>query len=217
MKIGFFVQKTTPESLIHFEIAKYMIASARKVMPDVPIVQFTDYDSPIVEGVDMHIRIGGDLPMAVRRIEHHASCIGDWLFCDSDVIFQKDCRDVFDEPFDVALTDRVGTYMEGTEYAKQQPYNMGVTFSRNPEFWKMVGGRLMALPEQYQEWAGDQIIVCDLAEEQTTPFDIVVLSGANYNYPPKTVNDEGIKSASIIHLKGERKKFIPTIAKRLGL
>lgn len=192
-----------------------MIASARKVMPDVPIFQFTDYHSPIVDGVDMHVRIGGNLPMAVRRVEHHASCHGDWCFVDSDVIFQKDVRDVFEEPFDVALTDRVGTYMEGTDYAKSQPYNMGVTFSRNPDFWKEVGGRLMSLPENYQEWEGDQIVVCDMAENQETPFDIVIIPGKTYNFTPK-YEHEDYSHASIVHFKGKRKGWLLDKEKKIA-
>lgn len=206
MKIGFYVVETTPESRIHFEVAKYMIASARKVMPDVPIVQFTDENSPEIAGVNAVVRLG-DMPMAVRRIAHHASCHGDWLFCDSDVIFQKDCRDVFDEPFDVALTDRIGTYMEGTDYAREQPYNMGVTFSRSPEFWTEVGGRLTTLPDNYQEWEGDQIVVCDMAENQTTPFDIVIIKGKDYNFTPLK-ESEDYSHAAIVHMKGRRKQWL---------
>jgi hypothetical protein len=176
-------------------------------MPDVPIIQFTDDKSPRIDGVDEIARIGGDMPMAVRRIKHHSSCLGDWLLCDTDVIFQKDCREVFSEPFDVALTDRVGTYMEGTDYAKVQPYNMGVTFSRNHEFWKEVNNRLTAMPLNYQEWEGDQMVVCAMAENQETPFDIVIIPGKDYNFTPKK-ESEDYSHASIVHMKGRRKQWL---------
>ena len=204
MKLGFFLQG---DNKVYYDLASKMIASARKFMPDVPIFHFTDYRSNIADGVDMHVRIGGDLPMAMRRMEHHAGCYGDWLFVDPDVIFQKDVRDVFDEDFDVALTDRIGTYMENTEYAKQQPYNMGVTFSRNPLFWAEVKRRLGKYPEKYQQWEGDQIVVCEMAADQKTPFDIVIIPGKTYNFTPEK-QDEDLSHAAIIHYKGARKAWI---------
>ena len=207
MQIGFFVQETDEASKVHRQVAKYMIASARKVMPDVPIIQFTDDKSPEIEGIDSIVRIGGDLPMAVRRMTHHANCIGDWLFCDTDVIFQKDVRDVFEEEFDVAFTDRVGTYMEHTAYAKQQPYNLGVSFSRNPAFWSEVNRQLLRFPIKYQEWEGDQIVVCGLTENQNTPFDIVILPGKDYNFTPLK-QSEDYSHASIVHMKGRRKQWL---------
>jgi hypothetical protein len=205
VKIGFFV--SCPEESVHWQIAKSMIASAKEVMPDVPIVQLTDDKTPELEGVSAVARIPGKMPMAIRRMKHHASCIGDWVFVDTDVIFQKDVSDVFEESFDVALTDRVGTYMHGTEYAKQQPYNMGVTFSRNTDFWKLVLDKLLEFPDKYQEWEGDQMVVCALAENQKTPFDIVIIPGKTYNFTPKT-KEEDCSHAAIVHYKGEKKSWI---------
>lgn len=207
MRVGFFYQETTPQSRIHLEIAKPMLASIRKVMPDVQVIQFTDATSEILEGVDGFIRIGGNLPMAIRRLTHHANCHGDWLFCDTDVIFQSDIRDVFDEEFDIALTDRVGTYMEKTEYAKFQPFNMGITFSRNPKFWELAIEKLKGFPSQYQQWEGDQMVVCGLADNQKTPFDIVILPGRIYNFTPKTEHED-VSHAAIVHYKGAKKSWI---------
>lgn len=211
MRIGFFYQKTTPESVIHLEVAKPMLASIRKVMPDVKVTQFTDETSEALEGVDDVVRIGGDMPMAMRRMTHHSQVDGDWCFCDTDVIFRKDVREVFEEPFDVAITDRVKTYMDGGQYAKAQPYNIGVTFSRNPKFWKLVLQSLKNFPKMFQEWEGDQMVVNGLALTPQTPFDIVVLPGYVYNFTPKhkTTN---LDHASIVHLKGGRKDWIKEIS-----
>lgn len=202
MRIGFFWQGDSS----YLEMTKKMVESARRVMPGVEITHFTDALTAAFPGVEVK-RITGDIPMAMRRMRHHAQCEGDWLFCDTDVIFRKDVRDVFDEAFDVALTDRHGTYMDGSEYAKLQPYNMGVTFSRNGKFWDLVLYSLKNFPKSLQEWEGDQRVVCGLAMNERTPFDIVILPGSVYNFTPK-LEDEDCSHASIVHYKGARKAWM---------
>ena len=207
MNIGFFFKKTTEDSIIHLEFAKHMLASVRQVMPNVPVTQFTDLTSPILDGVDSFVRLPEDMPMALMRMTHHASCLGDWLFCDPDIIFKNDIQDVFDEPFDVALTDREGTYMEHTDYAEEQPYNTGVVFSRNPDFFKEVIRQLKQYPNKLQEWEGDQRVICNMAMDQETPFDIIVIPGLTHNFTPETQHED-VSHASILHYKGARKAWI---------
>lgn len=207
MKIGFYYQYTTPGSEMHLHIAKHLIASAKKHMPDVPVIQLTDEHSDTLYGVDEVRRIGGDLPMAVRRMTHHASLDGDWLFVDTDVVIQQDVSDVFKEAFDVALTDRMGTDLEGTPYAVAMPFNMGVTFSRCPKFWEEAKTRLKALHHDLQVWEGDQYVVCRMANEclhGNGDYRVKVLPGRIYNYPPSKQDDYA--HASIVHFKGRARK-----------
>lgn len=186
-----------------------MLASVRKCMPTVNVHQLTDEHCAGLDGVDNVIRMKGNMPMAVQRMRHHASCIGEWLFIDADIIITKDVSDVFDEPFDIAVTDRVGTDMEGTKYGLAMPYNMGVTFSRSPAFWISVCNVLAKMPPKLQEWCGDQMAVCELVK--TWP-NVKILPGAKYNYPPLSADDNKTQEASILHYKGNRKQLLMEVA-----
>jgi len=207
MKLGFFFEYLNEASQPHLEFARRMLESSKAAMPDVEVWQLTDGESAVLEGVDGVHRIGGKMPMAVRRMTHNASLEGDWLFIDPDIIIQKDVRHVFNEAFDVALTDRVGTITNEAAYAKVMPYNLGVSFSRSPKFWKVVLRYLMTLPPRFQHWEGDQRVVCAmLMQGFADEFNVKILHGAAYNYPPKFAGDG--KDAALVHYKGNRKAYL---------
>ena len=207
MKVGCFWQFVNEASMAHLEFARLMLKSARAVMPDVEVWQLTDGDSPELEGVDGVHRIDLPVPMAVRRMLHNANLEGDWLFIDPDIIIQKDVRHVFDEPFDVALTDRIGTITYEAEYAKAMPYNLGVSFSRSPKFWQRVLRHLGTLPAKLQHWEGDQLVVCAMLRQNLADdFKVKILPGLTYNFPPKFAGDG--KDAALVHYKGPRKSYL---------
>lgn len=184
-------------------MAQHLIASAKRVMPDVEVWQLTDGDAPKVRGIDGCIRLAGQMPMAVRRMKLHSMLHGEWLFVDTDVVIQKDIRHVFESPFLVAVTDRVGSLWEHSPDVKDMPYNMGVTFSRSPEFWEEVVKRLQKLEPHLQQWCGDQLVVCQMAKEKLQK----VLPGHIYNFTPGT-RDEDRSHAAIVHYKGSRKDWV---------
>ena len=189
----------------HWEIAKHLISSSKKVMPEVEIWQLTDGDTPKVPGIDGCLRVGGKMPMAVRRMTAHSMLHGEWLFVDTDVVIQKDVRHVFESPFLVAVTDRVGSLWEHSPDVKDMPYNMGVTFSRSPNFWAQAKEELLKLSPKLQDWCGDQLVVCALAQEKMQK----VLPGDVYNFTPAT-REEDRSHAAIVHYKGSRKAWIPS-------
>src|SRR5437867_1594196 len=147
MTVGFFnVYRGDP---VHLVLADLMIRSVREVMPGVPVVQFTDETSPAAYGVD-EVRRLPKQPRAVLCVEHYAGCKGDWLLVDTDVIIQKDVRVVFNDDFDVAVTDREGTMVEGEMEEEfhlfdQMPHNIGVVFSRCPTFWGAVQAKMESM------------------------------------------------------------------------
>jgi hypothetical protein len=199
VRVGYFAQGEGP----HLETAQYLIASCRRVMPDVEIHQLTDGETPVPEGVIAQ-RIPGKVPMGVRRIKHYSQPEGDWLFLDTDVLVMQDVRSVFDEPFDVALASRDGTYMAGTEYARAMPYNFGVVFSRGPEFWKFMLPHLMKMPPEMQQWEGEQLLTCELAKLDLFKTKILPSS---YNFTPANRGDD-VGHVHLLHLKGPRKKWL---------
>jgi len=207
MKLGVFWQFLNEASMAHLELARLMLKSARAVMPGVEVWHLTDGTSPSLEGVDGVHRIDLPVPMAVRRMLHNANLEGDWLFIDPDIIIQKDVRHVFDESFDVAFTDRIGTITYEAEYAKAMPYNLGVSFSRSPKFWLRVIRHLNTLPLKLQQWEGDQAVVCAMIRQKLADdFKVKILPGATYNYPPKFAGDG--KDAALVHYKGPRKAYL---------
>ena len=198
MRVGFFVQ--TPGE--NWAMARLLVESAKRAMPGVEVWQLTDGDCPKVAGIDGCLRVSGRMPMAVRRMTAHSMLHGEWLFVDTDVVIQKDVRHVFESPFLVAVTDRVGSIWEHSPDVKDMPYNMGVTFSRSPEFWAEAKERLLKLDPQLQQWCGDQLVVCAMAKEKLAK----VLPGHIYNFTPGT-RDEDRSHAAIVHYKGSRKAW----------
>jgi len=207
MKIGFFC---TSED--YFPYAAILIESAKKMMPDVDVYHLTDGNCSAITG-SITRRLAGDMPMGVRRMSLHCECDGDWLLTDCDVMFASDVREAFDDAFNIGVTDRIGTYMENTPYAKVMPYNNGVVFSRSTDFWKEALGYLKNAPATLQEWEGEQRILCEMVEKSKN-YRFKVFPGKRYNFTPE-YRDEDISHASILHYKGGRKAWMADAAARL--
>jgi hypothetical protein len=186
-----------------------LIRSIKQVMPTVELVQFTDLQTLPFDGVDRVSRtpIG---PIALSVLEAYASCVGDWLFVDTDVVIQRDVREVFQKPFDVAVATREGTLLEkekDVKFMKRMPYNKGAVFSRNRGFWLDAVAVCKAYGQARKEWMGDQQAMNDVIE--TELYDVLVLPNT-YNYPPKSKTDMAGKA--ILHFKGSRKAWMGAIS-----
>lgn len=214
MNVGFFFKYHGAQSLVYLTMAKVLLASVRASMPGVPVYQLTDARSLTLDGVDGVRRCEERLPMAVLRMTLQGQCAGEWLFVDPDMVIQQDVRPVFQDRFDIALTDRAGTSMEGTPYAAAMPYNLGVAFSRSPAFWRMVRYRLLRLSPKLQEWEGDQQVICTMAK-QRVGGNIKILPGRVYNYPPNSPTED-VSHAAIVHYKGIRKDWMTQLGEQHG-
>jgi hypothetical protein len=214
MKIGFYhVDRQDEESDLGYQCARLMVKSAKKFMPSVPVVHFTDTTSKSVKGVDATKRKPAE-PMALLRMRHHAGCDGRWLFVDTDVIFQQPVLAVFAAyEFQIAVTTRNWPHVKAAEgFSGRMPFNMGVVFSRNAHFWAECYTRLRDLDADDQEWMGDQVVFNEVIEEGR--YLIRRISGATYNFPPEIPGKETkyadlLSQASILHYKGpERKRLL---------
>lgn len=214
MTIGFYhIDRRDADSEQGYACARLMVKSAKKSMPHVPIVHFTDTESKTVKGVDATRRKPLE-PMALLRMRHHAGCDGNWLFVDTDVIFRQPVTAVFSAyAFEVAVTTRNWPHVKSAEgFAERMPFNMGVVFSRNARFWGECYTRLRDLEADLQDWMGDQIVFNDVVSEGR--YLVRRISGAAYNFPPEipgkeTSYKELLKQASILHYKGpERKRLL---------
>jgi hypothetical protein len=201
--------------------ARGMVASCKRVMPTVRVIQFADMDTPAVDGADEVKRLPLE-SLALLRFRHQAAVKGDWLFLDTDVIVQKDVRKVFHNTFHVAMTTRNWKHLRPAEgFAERMPFNAGVIFSRSPSFWRECTERLEQSDIHDQEFMGHQQIICDVVMSQR--YQIAYVKGSAYNCPPyvddgREGGDEAlgkllVSQAHIVHYKGALRK--PMLLSRL--
>jgi len=203
MRIGFFtVFRSDPQHFLH---ASALVRDISRVMPDVPVIQFTDRTTSEIPGVGAVHRLEHG-PMLEQRLNHYAHCPEDeWLLVDTDVSIRQSVKTVFDDcAFDVAVTDRAWPHLPQAEDVMQtMPYNTGVVFSRSVLFWQRVLDAWREAPEADRDWMSEQRAVYTVV--RSGRFRIKILPGMVYNYPPKTA-DDAPSEAAILHYKGPMRK-----------
>ncbi len=219
MTIGFYhIDQNTGASAQGYVYAQAMVRSAKAVMPEVPVVQFTDMTSPAVKGVS-EVRRKPREPMALLRMRHHAGVEGEWLFVDTDVIFQQSVTKVFRKDFDIGVTTRNWSHLRpAAGFSERMPYNVGVVFSRCPQFWAEVYTRLRRLEPALQQWMGDQHIICGMVKGRAHRYHFALMKGSRYNFPPQIESkhdpaDVMQANAAIVHYKGPIRK--PLLLQRI--
>lgn len=189
-------------------LPELMVKSVLKAMPGVEIVQLTDMVTPQIKGVSSVIRKPYDGLLMTFRMQHLAELTGDWITLDTDIIVLKDLRSVFakDYPFDVALTRRYGKILDkdGIDIVAHMPYNTGVMFSRNRQFWKDAYKALLRMPASAHQWWGDQLSVRLAAESNR--YSVLELNCDEYNYSPDKEGEK--KDVFVLHFKGKRKDWM---------
>jgi hypothetical protein len=185
-----------------------MIASVKAHMPGLPIVQMTDEDCPKLEGVDEVVRRSYYGLLSKCRMDHLRDYPHDeMLILDTDVLVRGDVSHVFDKDFDVALTKRYRPVRTETGYdmTKLYPYNCGVMFSRNRQFWADCSKFLEdEVPVEYSQWMGEQLSMILIAERGK--YRVLDLKVDEYNWTPTFAGETS--SAFIHHFKGERKQWM---------
>ena len=212
MNIGFFhVDRRTIASEENYTCAKALVQSVRDVMPEARVVQFTDTTTKAVKDVD-EVRRKPHEPMALLRMRHHAGVDGEWLFVDTDVLFQHNVSSIWTLTFDIGLTSRAWDHLKpAMGFSERMPFNTGVVFSRCPWFWQEVYCRLRQLEPELQQWMGDQEVICEMALEDAGRYDVRVLNGRTLNFPPAlsdptTAYEKALSDAAIVHYKGPKRK-----------
>lgn len=212
MTVGFFyVDVGTDESKDVAVCAAALVRSVRQTMPGVEVVHLTDPDTTPITGVDAVRRVDPE-PMALMRFRHQSRVDGDWLFVDSDVLFQRDVRTVFDRAFDVAVTTRNWPHLRAAVgFTDRMPFNTGVVFSRSRAFWHEAVARLKQLSPDAQAFMGHQEVICDMVAEGR--YHVKTLKGSHYNCPPAMRSTDDfirgeamVRKAAIVHYKGLGRK-----------
>lgn len=186
-------------------LAEIMVASAKRVMPDLEVVQLTNIGTPEIKGVDSSIRKKIIYPFLMQyRLSHFKDFPGDAIFIDTDTVILRDLRPVFEKQFDVALTRRTGRIIvDGKDIVPEQPFNTGVMFSRNPAFWSDVFDCCWKLNDDLKHWYGDQMSVKVVVD--SGKFNILELPCFEYNYSPKRPGED-LTGKYVAHYKGEKRK-----------
>lgn len=189
-------------------IALKMIESVKKNIPDAWLIQMTNMDTPILDGVSESRRLEVTNPFFMcYRMKHLAMLNEEALILDTDILVREDPSVVFEMPFDVALTIRDKHIISsGMGYTKNDPrmlYNTGVMFTRKTKFWQDALDECWKLEERHKHWFGDQVSVCKVVDSRK--YDVAVLKCDRWNYTP-TNSDEDLSGRSIIHYKGKTKK-----------
>jgi hypothetical protein len=141
---------------------------------------------------------------------------GRWLFVDTDVLFQQDVRPVFRNypHFDIGVTSRAWTHLKPANgFSERMPFNTGVVFSTCPHFWSEVYTRLRDYESEKQRWMGDQEVIGEICLEEPCRYNVRVLSGQKFNFPPVTEDpsesyERDLAQALIVHYKGPTRKAL---------
>lgn len=185
--------------------APVMIRSAKRF--GYRVVMMTDDATPIPEGVDEVVRIPWDgKALMVYRLRHLMEYPRDALFVDTDVVFKRDVSEVMARDFSVALTKRGGVILDpnGVNIVESMPYNAGVMFSKDRNFWARAYRASTYLSPQGRDWYGDQIAIAHAAAHYPR---LLELSCDEYNYSPSR-KDEDVSGRAIVHYKGKRKPWM---------
>ncbi len=192
-------------------LAEKMIQSVRKM--DCEVIQLTDHKTASLQGVDDVQRIPYEGDFGAFRLKHYSMVQGEVLHLDYDVLVNRDVSDVFNQEFDIALTNRGSDKTVSEAMRKVSPHNTGVVFSRSPDFWSRVYEHYMSAPSK--TWMWSQIAVTEAAHFLRDEYKIIELPGAVYNYTPSSP-DEDVSDRAIVHYKGNRKHWMDDSGKKGG-
>jgi hypothetical protein len=197
VNVGFYLDLHTEQYLW---LAKKSAIRARNKIPDakLTLLTVTGFPTTIDSSYDKVIRL--DLPpdcfYGFKKCYAQSVVQGEWLFLDVDCIVQKDVTHVFNSQFDQALCLRYFSKL-----VEKNPFNGGISFSKNPEFWKEVAGR----PEHHKSPSDTEKRFCEVA--MNDKYVIRCLNGDLYNYSPKQP-EEDLSGKYVVHYKGDRKNWL---------
>lgn len=189
-------------------LCRAMVESIRQTNPGAVIYQLTDFDTPCVAPVDVILRSKMNVPMMSFKLSMVQQLPEPMIIIDTDMIVQNDLSHIFNSDFDVALTKRyrdVAFRESGKSINDLMPYNAGIMFSKNRDFWKDCHEACLRMSPEQQKWWGEQLALAEVVK--TGKYKVLELPGETYNYSPDSPEDDTSDKACI-HYKGERKLWM---------
>lgn len=168
----------------------------------------TDEETPGLPGCEV-FRLPKNEPFMFWRAKAYAAFNRPGLYIDTDIIVNRDPSPVMALDFDVALTKHWVPIRDpsGVNLTELMPYNGGVVFVKNADFWPHVVELMGQMQPEHKEWYGDQLALAHLAKQYYT----VELPAKLYNYTPKVKEHEtgaDLSDKWILHYKGNRKEWM---------
>lgn len=193
-------------SALYTPLAEGLVENLRSVFPQETIAMVTDDGTPAVKGVHQVLRVERNAPLMVWRLKAHQmahSMADEIMFVEPDVRFNENVMYAFPKECDVCVTTREQEVMLENE-RRNTPFTLGMTFSRNAEFWREAKIICQTLDARDQIWFGDMLAIAEVI--QGGKFKVEMLDGSVYNH---VVNNPAAKtSAKVLHYKGKRKTFL---------
>lgn len=203
-----------PGHAVTTEIAEIMIASVRRSMPGVKVVQMADLTTPALAVDEVVRKPFSHMFWVPWLMEFVSELPGEVLFLDSDIVVQRDLSPLFNTGADLVITTRGPKVFDG----RQMPFLLGVTASRTPEIWLELRDRVLAMPEEKDRgWWGSQVAIFDMwmdEQDGRGKWKIAVVDCDPHNYVPKDENDAPADKW-VLHYKGKKRK--PWMLKKWGV
>lgn len=169
------------------------------------VLQLSDMEAPDVPKVDEVWRApktGGRMLYRARRLTEVPA---PYVMLDTDMLLMRDISDGFDDS-DVSLSWRPHHLVKVKhDGIYRMPYNGGLIFVRNADFITDCLAVMEKQTEKMQDWFGDQLALCEVAE--SGKYKVRALREDFWNHAPNSFAFvDGIR---IYHFKGKRKELMP--------
>ena len=172
------------------------------------IWQLTDEDGIEYPGCNVFRFPRGDDGFVLWRAKAYAAFNKPGLYCDDDMIFQRDYEPIMALDFDVCLTrqDRKVVDPNGVCISDIMNYNGGFAIVRNENYWPHIVMKIQEMPPDNQKWWGDQLAMMTLVNVYKT----LILPCSIYNFTPSKHEDmqKDMSDKWMIHFKGNRKSWM---------
>lgn len=185
-------------------LALLMIKSIRRTHREPVIYQITKSGTPTVPGVGH--RVSSDKPISLfTYFLEGLLALPDapTVVLDTDMIVQRNLEHVFDEPFDLAVTDR-HTHVEigGKSIEDTMPFQAGIFFSRSRMALRQLHDKRMEHLDEHDWFTKERAIKRAVDEAK---IDVKILRGNDYNYSPSSI-EENVYDKYVVHYKGPTRK-----------
>ena len=174
----------------------------------------TDMETPVLPGCNVHRvpRKDGE-GFIIWRAKAYADFNQPGLYCDTDLIIQRNLDQLWALDFDVMLTRSEHRIIaqDGTCTSDLMPYNGGVAFVKNANYWPHILMKIQDMRIEAHDWWGDQLAMAAIINVYRT----ILLPAGLYNYSPKRDKSDKdvLGSKYILHFKGDRKPMMIDYAK----
>ena len=175
------------------------------------VLQLSDEEAPDVPGVDEIRRSPKNAGRMLYRTRRLVEVEPPYVMLDTDMLVMRDISDGFDDS-DVGLSWRPHHLVKVKhDGIYRMPYNGGLIFVRNHDFIKDCLKVMEKQTEMRQDWFGDQLALCEVAE--SGKYKVRALREDCWNHAPNRLGF--IDGVRIYHFKGMRKGLMPRFYEKL--